>query len=207
MSKKQKPQENQEPDFSALKWQDLNLNVLAAAELVGSCASTSPMRVVLMCVHFTPHWVEASDKFQIARYRMETGFDKPFLVPADAVKEMNRVVRKRRGPQWAVSDHWIFLQHQWCSHGALHCWRKHEYNFPERDAYKYPKLDEFLTFPGKSIAMPRALQVPKQLRATLAKRSNKFVRNAKALRVEAGRLVYVQIAGWSPSLNCYRYRY
>jgi hypothetical protein len=207
MTKSHKRQDSQESELSALKWQDVNLDVLAAAELVRCCTSTRRMRFVLMCVHFTPDWVEASDKFQIARYQMETGFDKPFLVPAAAMKEMNRLVKKRRGPQWAGNDNWIFLQHRWGPNVGLHCWRRYGYKFPETDAYKYPKLDEFLTFPGKSIAMPRALQVPKQLRATLAKRSNKFVRNAKALRVEAGKLVYVQIAGWSPSLNCYRYRY
>ena len=69
-------------------WRDLPTTFGEAVSIVHSCASAEESQFVLTCVHIHPEWMEACDKFQIARYPMETGVQESVLVRASSLKKI-----------------------------------------------------------------------------------------------------------------------
>lgn len=69
-------------------WRELHPDFTEAVKMVYECASTEESNFIYCCVHITPNFVETSDRFQIARYTLETGFENPILIRADAIKHV-----------------------------------------------------------------------------------------------------------------------
>lgn len=70
-----------EPD----RWKSLHPDFPEAVAIVRSCASKDESLFIMTCIHIHPDFIEASDRFQIARYPMSTGVDESMLVRAESL--------------------------------------------------------------------------------------------------------------------------
>lgn len=73
-----------------------------AVDIVQGVAGNDTSQFVGTCIHITPKWIEATDGFQLARYRLETGVKEPVLVRKDALKHVTslEVTRIAETPKW-----------------------------------------------------------------------------------------------------------
>jgi DNA polymerase III sliding clamp (beta) subunit (PCNA family) len=69
-------------------WTKLPANFLEAVGLVQQCAGKDASQFRTVCVHLHPDWVEASDDFQLARYKIKTGLSTPVLVRQTSIKHV-----------------------------------------------------------------------------------------------------------------------
>lgn len=69
-------------------WRELDPEFLQAVEVVQHCATSDQSMPVLTCVHIHPKWLEACDDYQICRYRIKTGVERPVLVKRDHLKQV-----------------------------------------------------------------------------------------------------------------------
>jgi DNA polymerase III sliding clamp (beta) subunit (PCNA family) len=70
------------------KWRKLPAEFSEAVSIVHSCASSEASQFVLTCVHIHPEYIEACDRFQIARYPVKSGVKEEVLVRADSLKKI-----------------------------------------------------------------------------------------------------------------------
>ena len=70
------------------EWRQLPEDFNDAVSLVHSCASREESQFVLTCIHIHPEYLESCDRFQIARYPMDTGVNEPILVRAESLKKI-----------------------------------------------------------------------------------------------------------------------
>lgn len=69
-------------------WRPLPDMFTEAVAVVQECASRDVAEEALVCVHFHPKWVEASDNFQGVRYKIKTRLDQPFLVKRESIRHL-----------------------------------------------------------------------------------------------------------------------
>ena len=67
------------------EWQKLSPDFSEAIGVVQDCTASDPQKD-LGQIHITPNYVEACDGFQLAKYKLKTGFDKSFMIRGDAMK-------------------------------------------------------------------------------------------------------------------------
>jgi DNA polymerase III sliding clamp (beta) subunit (PCNA family) len=67
-------------------WKELPEEFAEAVGVVQECANKSEGEQMLTCVHIHPKWVEACDRFQLCRYKLQTGITAPTLVRRDNLK-------------------------------------------------------------------------------------------------------------------------
>lgn len=72
----------------ASEWRPLPPEFADAVAVVAPCAGNNESQFLSTCVHVHPKWVEACDDFQLCRWRMRTGVDKPYLVRHTALKHV-----------------------------------------------------------------------------------------------------------------------
>jgi hypothetical protein len=66
-------------------WTPIHPDFTEAVSIVGSCASGDESQFVLTCVHIHPDYLEACDRFQIARYPIKTGVERSILVRSESL--------------------------------------------------------------------------------------------------------------------------
>jgi DNA polymerase III sliding clamp (beta) subunit (PCNA family) len=70
------------------QWKTLPLEFSEAISIVKECAGRDETHFHLTCIHIHPKWVEACDGFQISRYKLASGIEKPFLVRKESLKHI-----------------------------------------------------------------------------------------------------------------------
>lgn len=69
-------------------WIPIDPELSEAVRIVHSCASSDESEFILTCVHIHPDYLEACDRFQIARYLVNTGLKESILVRAESLKKI-----------------------------------------------------------------------------------------------------------------------
>jgi hypothetical protein len=88
-------------------WKPLHPEFQEAITIVQECASTSEKLGNFFRIHVTPKYIEASDKeFQVIRYRLKTGFERPILVRRDSIKH----VTQHNLTSFAETDGWVHFK-------------------------------------------------------------------------------------------------
>lgn len=84
------------------EWFGLPNDFAEAAELVGSCASKNAKQFNLSCVHIHPKWIEATDDFQICRWRVRTRVKQSTYIKHSNLKEVVQLGVKEfsETPSW-----------------------------------------------------------------------------------------------------------
>lgn len=88
------------------KWSKLDADYSDAVFMVGACASKDTTSFALTCIHIHPKWLEASDNFQIARYKIPTGVKTPILVKRDALMHMVNLDMTK----FSQTENWIHFR-------------------------------------------------------------------------------------------------
>jgi len=123
-------------------WSKLPEEFNDAVNLVQDCASKDESLFGLTCIHVTPKWIEASDRYQLARYKLATGFASNILIKRDSLKHvaalgMTEVIE---------SEAWIHFRNP--ARVVLSC-RKY--------VEDYNDLAEFLKVEGEKMSLPKSL--------------------------------------------------
>lgn len=84
-------------------WLPLPEDYGEALAMVQECAGKDLSQFATACVHLHPKWMEAFDNYQLMRYRMKTGVEKPTLVKKDSVKH----VCTMGATEFAETESWI----------------------------------------------------------------------------------------------------
>ena len=84
------------------EWRKLPEDFISAIKVVQDCATKDETHWILTCVHIHPKWLEACDNYQITRFKLKTGFEKPCLVRRDAIKHvtMLEMTEISETPHW-----------------------------------------------------------------------------------------------------------
>jgi hypothetical protein len=110
--------------------------------IVQDCAGKDESAFEFTCVHIHPKWLEASDNFQIARYRMKTGVKEPILVKRNSIKHS----LDQDFSEVAETATWIHFRG---SDGLRHSYRRH--------LDKFKDLTPFLEVQGQACTIPKSL--------------------------------------------------
>ena len=124
------------------KWQTLNTDFTDAVSIVQECAGKDESKFIWTCVHIHPKWMEACDNFQLTRYTLDTGVEKPILVRRDAIKYVPGFDLS----EIAETDSWLHFRGR---NGLMLSCRRYE--------DEYQDLSPILKFKGEKAVLPKAL--------------------------------------------------
>lgn len=114
------------------EWKELPSNFKDAVEMVQECAGKDESQFTTTCLHLHPKWIEASDRFQLTRYRIRMGISTPCLVRRDSIV---RVI-PLDVTEFAETEKWIHFRNP--AKLVLSCCR---YVEPFRDLKPYLSID------------------------------------------------------------------
>jgi len=119
------------------KWRSLPDGFSEACDLVRRCCSSDQSQFVITCVHVTPEYVEASDRFQIARHAVESGIE-PCMVRAKALA----VAAKSKPTEFSDGEEWLHFRN---ADGIRVSVRR----YPD----KFPLLEKHLEIEGRAVKL------------------------------------------------------
>lgn len=126
------------------KWQDLHKDFTDAVNMVQHCASNDESMFAVTCVHIAPGFVEATDRVQIARYELDTGFSASLLIRRNALKSVMPIGMT----QFVETPEWVWFRNPVGLSVAV---RRHTDNFVDLSQFLKLKDAKPATLP-KSIA-------------------------------------------------------
>jgi hypothetical protein len=124
-------------------WQALPEDFLEAVKFVQECASKDQSEFKLTCVHLHPKWVEASDNYQVSRYRTATGVREPVLVRKESIRHVVTLGMT----EFCETETWIHFRN--ASKIVLSCHRHTDIEFP--------KYGKYFRFEGVPMGLPKSL--------------------------------------------------
>lgn len=125
------------------EWHELPTDFEEAVDTVESCASSEESDFLLTCIHLHPEFLEASDRYQIARYPVKMPISSPILVRADALRKIVGLGMTR------ISDSGAWLHFGNNEELVLSC---------RKNLDTYFNLDEYLRFEASAkIHLPNGL--------------------------------------------------
>lgn len=122
-------------------WRKLDEKFLDAVNIVSPCASTEEAKFLLTCVHIHPEYIEACDRYQIARCPVNTGVEESILVRAESIKR----VLGYDMVDVSETASWIHFRNQ---HGLVLSIRRFLDDYPDLSNYLSLTNTEPITLPG-----------------------------------------------------------
>jgi DNA polymerase III sliding clamp (beta) subunit (PCNA family) len=123
------------------KWKKLPAEILDALKFCYPCCSKDMSRPVLTCVYVGGDSVQASDSYQIVKYRLEKKVPvKGFLIPASSTRELVKYDIK----EIAEGQGWYHFK---TDDGTIFSSRVFNGEFPD--------IERFLEFKGKEVSFPK----------------------------------------------------
>lgn len=126
---------------SAENWKEIPQDFSEAIAVVAACASGEESQFVLTCVHVTPTHLEATDRFQIARYPIDTGIESSMLVRAASIKKIVSLDMT----SFAETPAWIHFKN---SSGLILSCRRYLEEYPDLGRFLDPGDTSPVTLPG-----------------------------------------------------------
>lgn len=123
------------------EWADLPEDFEEALKTTVDVTGTNAEEFFTVCVQFTPEWVEATDRFQIARYKLDMGIEENFLVRSASLRPLIALNPSR------ISQTKEWLHFRTAGRLFFSC-RRHVYD-------QYPDLTPFLEFDGTPTVLPK----------------------------------------------------
>lgn len=124
------------------KWKKLPEEFPDAINIVQQCAGKDESNFNLTCVHIHPEWLEASDNYQITRYKIATPVKKPTLVRRDSIKHIVSLGMT----EISETETWMHFRNP--DGLVLSC---------RRFAEQFPDLSPFLKVKGQPATLPKGL--------------------------------------------------
>lgn len=85
-------------------WLPLHKEFCKAVPIMAACAGKDETHPQLICVHLHPKWLEATDRYQVIRYPVETGLAESVMVRADALRAVTDAT------ECSVTESWIHFR-------------------------------------------------------------------------------------------------
>lgn len=123
-------------------WKSLPGNFAEAVKLVETCAGKDDSQFSLTCIHVHPHWIEAYDTMQFARFSLETGLPEPVLVKQGSLRHIIDLDMH----EFSLTKEWIHFRN--ASGLTIAC---------RRYTDQYPTLGKLCELKGKKIQLPKSL--------------------------------------------------
>jgi DNA polymerase III sliding clamp (beta) subunit (PCNA family) len=123
-------------------WRPVSQSFSQAVGVVQTCASKDANTFHLTCIHITQDYIEACDKFQLARYDLNTGLTQECLVKRDSLKH----VRELGITEVCETDAWLHFRNP---SGLVFSVR--------REVLDYPDLSALTKMVGEPITLPGGL--------------------------------------------------
>lgn len=127
------------------KWKDLPDDFADAVNLVFRCSSRNESQFVLTCINIHPNWLESTDNYQAARYKINMDIKKPILVRSSSLSNIISLDMR----QFSIRKSWIHFKN---SEGLILSCRLWKDDFPTEN------LTTILTVKGKTLKLPKTLK-------------------------------------------------
>lgn len=122
-------------------WKAVPADFNEAISIVSACASSEESQFVLTCVNLTPTHVESTDRYQIARYPIETGLEAPMLVRAESIKKIVSLDMT----EFSETPSWIHFRN---STGLVLSCRRYLEEFPDLSRFLNSEDTSPVVLPG-----------------------------------------------------------
>ncbi len=154
-------------------WVPLPEDFTDAVTIVHDCASDDQQTPILTFLNVTANWIEATDRYQMARYRIKMDIPKPTLVRKDSIKHIIQLDMT----EMSLTDSWIHFRNP--TGMIFSCLRFIE---------QYPTLDkELKIINSKKARFPKGL-VEAAKRADIFSRENSEV-NRVTVEIRENKMV------------------
>lgn len=124
------------------EWTKLHKNFSEAVDMASQTAGTNEEKFSTTCVNIHPKWVEATDNFQITRYRLDTGFAESTRVKHSSIQHIVTLGMTR----FALTKNWVHFKNK---EGLILSCRRYLDQFPD--------LSPYLVVDGTPTTLPKSL--------------------------------------------------
>lgn len=125
------------------EWKPLPDDFAEAVNIVSQCAGKDESEWAMTCVHIHPKWIEATDRFQVCRWKMKTGISESTLVRQSSIKHIVSL----GVIEYSESGSWLHFKN---NHGLVLSCRRFLENY--KDLTEYLKVDD-----GVPTTLPKGL--------------------------------------------------
>ena len=125
------------------KWRPLPEEFLEAIEVAAQCVGKDQSEFRSTCVHITPKFIEACDRYQLLRYPLKTKLDSPLLVRGSAIIQaipLNVV-------EYSKTNEWIHFRNS----------DKLVFSCKSYDASEYADMSRHLKCKGRKTTLPKGI--------------------------------------------------
>lgn len=130
------------------EWRPLHEEFEEAVGIVKEAAGKDDEQFLTVCLNIAPGWIEACDRFQATRYKLDTGVEEAFLVRASAARH----VAALGFTDWCVTETWVHFRN---AHGLIMACRRYLESFPD--------MTPLLEFDGEPATLPAGLEAAAKL--------------------------------------------
>lgn len=122
------------------QWSDLHHEFSEAMKLVVECSEKGETLTTVTCLHIHPKWIEATDRFTFARYRIPSGVTESCLIHSLAA----RAIQSRFPTRICSTKEWLHFRND---SGVRLSVRRH--------IAEYPDMTHYTKQRGKPISFPK----------------------------------------------------
>lgn len=126
------------------KWNRLSEDFTDAVKVVIQCAGHDESMFASTCVHLHPKFLEASDNYKMARYKIKTGFAHRALVRGSAIQAITQLGMT----EFNESETWLHFRNPG---GLIVSCKRYA------DVDEFPDLNPWLTAKGEPSVLPKGL--------------------------------------------------
>ena len=173
-------------------WRELHDEFSDAISIVHECASKDKTNIRTH-VHLHPKWIEASDNFQICRYRLKTGVESAVLLKSESIKNIVSLGMT----EFSETETWIHFRN---TNGLVYSCRRFA------DTGEYPNWSPFLKIEGGiPTTLPKGLKEAAE-RAKIFSSENADDNDVMVeLRPGKLRIVGTGVSGWYKEIKSLKY--
>ncbi len=153
-------------------WKKLPEDFTDAVAIVESCASRKSDEFVGKCIHVHPKWIESTDVFQAARYKMKLDIDEPVLLSRECLEPVIGLDVIK----YAVTEGWFHFKSRG---GLLYSIKVNKDTFPD--------LSPLLKPEGQKTNLPKSLASAAGIAEIFSKEDKD--NNYSLITLEPGRLI------------------
>lgn len=125
------------------KWSPLPKNFISALTQVLPCVSDDESRFVFTCVHLSSEYIESTDTYQLARYKINVPIKKDIILRKEPLKAVTSLL----STHISETKRWVHFKNE--AGSILSCRRYTE---------EFPSLDKLLKIKGEEIEFPKGLK-------------------------------------------------
>ncbi len=124
-------------------WKPIQEDFAEAVDMASQCASEDASNFAICCIHITPKYLEATDNFQLTRYKLPTGVLENVLVKQSSIKHIVQLGMS----EFCETESWMHFRNK--QSGLIFSCRRWIEEFPD--------MGEFLKVQGDPLIMPKGI--------------------------------------------------